>query len=106
MVFLTTAHGKPRSHRSFSQWFSKACSDADLMRFSAHGLRKYRMNELSENGASVLQMQAWVGHATLDEIEQYTRKAQRRTAFLGTEQDQNPVKQSNSKRKHCCFSMP
>ncbi len=100
MVFLTTVHGKPRSHKSFSQWFSAACTEAGLPGLAAHGLRKYRMNELSENGATVLQMQAWVGHTTLNEVEAYTRKAQRRTAFLGTEQDQNPVKQSKTDRKH------
>lgn len=83
-VFLTTNFGKDRSSKSFSQWFSSAASKAGLPHLSAHGLRKYRMNRLAENGASVLQMQAWVGHATLDEIERYTRRAERRRAFTGT----------------------
>lgn len=89
MVFLTTKFGKPRSHKAFSAWFSDSCNKAKLSELSAHGLRKYRMNQLSERGASVLQMQAWVGHVTLQEIEEYTRKAQRRAAFSGTEQVQN-----------------
>lgn len=91
LVFITTIHGKPRSEKSFSQWFSKAATDAGLPNLSAHGLRKYRMNELAENGASVLQMQSWVGHLTLDEVEHYTRRARRKMAFVGTEQKRNTV---------------
>lgn len=85
MVFLTTAHGKPRSKKAFSSWFSEAATKAGLLNLSAHGLRKYRMNQLAENGSSVLKMQAWVGHVTIDEIEHYTRRADRRRAFSTAE---------------------
>lgn len=91
MVFLTTAFGKPRSVKAFSQWFSQAATDAKLPSLAAHGLRKYRMNQLAEHGCSVLQMQSWVGHMTLSEVEHYTRRVNRRRAFLGTEQVQNLV---------------
>jgi integrase/recombinase XerD len=57
------------------------------------------MNELAEKGASVLQMQAWIGHLSLSEIELYTRKAQRRAAFSGMEQEQNSVKHDRQTRK-------
>jgi len=94
-VFLVTMYGKPRSPKAFSSWFSEAATKAGLPKeLSAHGLRKYRLNTLCEGGASVLQMQAWCGHLTLDEIELYTKRAQRRSAFLGTERKQNAVKQS------------
>jgi len=43
------------------------------------------MNSLAESGALILQMQAWVGHVTLDEVKHYTRRAERRRAFLNTE---------------------
>lgn len=91
MVFLLTEYGKPRSAAGFGAWFSAAAKDAGLNRLTAHGLRKYRMNELAEAGATVLQMQAWVGHTTLSEIEHYTRRANRRRAFSGPEQEQNVV---------------
>lgn len=91
MVFLVTAHHKARSVKAFSQWFSKSATDAGLPELSAHGLRKYRMNQLAENSCSVLQMQSWVGHLTLSEVELYTRRVDRRRAFIGTEQVQNLV---------------
>lgn len=91
MVFLVTRFEKPRSVKAFSQWFSAAATDAKLPNLTAHGLRKYRMNQLAEAGASVLQMQSWVGHMTLDEVVHYTRRVDRRRAFLGTEQDRNVV---------------
>lgn len=92
MVYLVTAYGKPRSHKAVSQWFSQAATDAGLPDLTAHGLRKYRLNRLAENGASVLQMQAWAGHLSLSEIEHYTRKAERRTALLGTKKVRGIVK--------------
>ncbi|QFT47840.1 site-specific tyrosine recombinase XerD [Roseivivax sp. THAF40] len=93
MVFLVTVSGKARSHKAFSSWFADAARAAALDGLSAHGLRKYRLNALAEAGKSVLQMQAWCGHATLSEIEHYTRRAQRRTAFQ-KEQKVKPVKPS------------
>lgn len=99
MVFLVTAYGKPRSVKAFGQWFSGAARDAGLAGLSAHGLRKYRMNRLAENGASVLQMQAWVGHATLAEVEHYTRRASRRRAFQGDGIVNHPSSLQNEGRK-------
>lgn len=91
MVFLTTEKGHPRSAKAFGNWFVSAARAAGLVGLSAHGLRKYRMNALAEGGASVLQMQSWVGHVTLEEVQRYTSKADRRRALLGGEQEQNPV---------------
>lgn len=91
MVFIVTVHGKPRTVKGFSQWFAEAARAAGLDGLTAHGLRKYRMNTLAEEGASVMKMQGWVGHTTLAEVEEYTRKAERRRAILGTERKQNPV---------------
>lgn len=91
MVYLTTVHGKPRSHKAVSSWFSQAASEAGLESLTAHGLRKYRMNALAEAGKTVLQMQSWVGHVTLAEVESYTRRANRRAAFAA-ERKENPVK--------------
>lgn len=82
MIFIVTKYGKPRSVKAVSQWFSQAATDAGLHDLSAHGLRKYRMNQLAEAGAPVLAMQTWVGHTTLKEVERYIRRASRRKVFF------------------------
>ncbi|MEJ6397005.1 tyrosine-type recombinase/integrase [Yoonia sp. 208BN28-4] len=82
LLFVQTMHGKARSAKSVSGWFSQAASDAGLPHLSAHGLRKYRMNEMAEAGVPLLAMQSWVGHITLDEVQEYTQKADRRRVHL------------------------
>lgn len=82
-VFVVTEYAQPRSVKGFSQWFAAAAREAGLVKLTAHGLRKYRMNALAEAGASVLVMQSWVGHVTLDEVQDYTRRADRRKALRG-----------------------
>lgn len=82
-TFVLTEQGNPRSVKGFSQWFAAAAREAGLVKLTAHGLRKYRMNALAEVGASVLVMQSWVGHVTLDEVQEYTRRADRKRALRG-----------------------
>jgi len=41
-----------------------------------HGLRKALQRKLAEHGATTKQMQAVSGHATLDEVERYSREAE------------------------------
>jgi integrase len=84
LVWTLTNYGKPRTQAGFSQWFSKAATEAGLPHLSAHGLRKYRMNQLAESGVPLLAMQAWVGHTTLDEVQHYTARADRKKAISGT----------------------
>jgi integrase/recombinase XerD len=78
LVWCVRDDGRPRSSKAVSPWFARAARAAGLVGLTAHGLRKYRMNRLAEAGASVLVMQAWVGHITLDEVEHYTRRANKR----------------------------
>lgn len=78
LVFLRTAHGKARSGKAASGWFSEAATEAGLPDLSAHGLRKYRMHQMAEVGVPLLAMQSWVGHTTLEEVQEYTKKANRR----------------------------
>jgi integrase/recombinase XerD len=80
-TWMETRQGRVRSHKAVSSWFSAAATAAGLPDHSAHGLRKYRMNRLAETGATVIQMQSWCGHVTLQEVEHYTRRANRRGAF-------------------------
>ena len=85
LVWLITAQGKARSVKGLSQWFSAAATRAGLPDLTAHGLRKYRMNQLAEHGLPVLVQQAWCGHVTLQEVEDYTRRANRRKIVSGTQ---------------------
>lgn len=84
LIYIKSAYGKPRSAKGFSQWFAAAARDAGLAHKTAHGLRKYRMIQMAEHGLSVLVMQSWVGHATLDEVQEYIAQASRRQTIAGT----------------------
>jgi integrase len=76
MTFLVTAYGKPFSPAGFTNWFREQCNAAGLPRgFSAHGLRKAQCRRLAEAGCSVKEIQSISGHASLSEIENYTRAA-------------------------------
>ncbi len=92
LVYLLTAYGQPRTQKGMSQWFSAAARKAGLKGKTAHGLRKYRMNKMAEAGLSVMVMQAWVGHVTLDEVQEYTDRANRLAIIAGT-QDGKPIRQ-------------
>lgn len=46
--------------------------------------------QLAETGATVHQIATWTGHITLEEIEHYTKEANRRAAARG-EQKRKPV---------------
>lgn len=84
LVFVLTAYGQPRTQKGFSQWFAAAARKAGLTDRTAHGLRKYRMHKLAESGLSVHVMQAWVGHVTLEEVQEYTDRVNRRAIIAGT----------------------
>lgn len=84
LVYVMTAYGQPRTQKGFSQWFAAAARRAGLVNRTAHGLRKYRMHKLAEAGLSVTIMQAWVGHVTLDEVQEYTDRVNRQAIIAGT----------------------
>jgi integrase len=74
LTFLTTTGGKPFTPEGFGNWFRKACSDAGLPKeCSAHGLRKAACRRLAEAGCTVHQIAAISGHASLKEVERYTK---------------------------------
>ena len=74
MVFLTNELGRPFTARGFSKWFVKQCERAGLQ-LSAHGLRKAACRRLAEAGCSANEIAAISGHASLREVERYTRAA-------------------------------
>jgi integrase len=75
LVFLVNERGKTFNAKRFGEWFSKQCRRAGLMGLSAHGLRKAACRRLAENGASANEIAAISGHASLREVERYTKAA-------------------------------
>jgi integrase len=75
VVFLLNEHGRPFTPRAFSRWFIKQCERIGLKGVSAHGLRKAACRRLAEAGCSANEIAAVSGHASLREVERYTRAA-------------------------------
>jgi integrase len=74
MNFLTTQAGRPYIATHFSQQFRAWCDEAKLPKeCSAHGLRKAACRRLAEAGCSANEIAAISGHASLREIERYTK---------------------------------
>jgi len=75
LTFLTTERGAAFSVAGFGNWFRKQCNEAGLPQCSAHGLRKAACRRLAEAGCSANEIAAISGHASLREVERYTRAA-------------------------------
>jgi integrase len=74
LTFLVTKRGGPFGAVPFSTWFRKACNAAGLpSRCCAHGLRKAAARRLAEAGCSTFEVAAITGHASLRELERYTK---------------------------------
>ncbi len=74
LTFLTTRTGKPYVGDNFSEQFRVWCKAAGLSEeCSFHGLRKAACRRLAEAGCSVNEIAAVSGHATLREIQRYTK---------------------------------
>lgn len=91
LMFITTQNGKPRSPKAMGSWMVTAAKAAGIEGKSAHGLRKSRLTQLAEDGASVHAIMSWGGHVTMSEAQHYITSANRKRAVMGTEQDQNPA---------------
>jgi integrase len=79
-TFLTTSFGQPfKTAASFGNWFRQCCDEAGLPKgISAHGLRKATARRLAELGCSAHEIAAITGHATLAEVQRYTKAADRK----------------------------
>ncbi len=74
LTFLVTRSGKPYSGDDFSEQFRAWCDAAGLpSECSFHGLRKAACRRLAEAGCSANEIAAISGHATLKEVERYTK---------------------------------
>lgn len=77
LAFLTTQYGAPfKDGASFGNQFAAWCKSAGLRDRSAHGLRKLAAVRLVEAGCSSKEVAAITGHASLREIERYTKAAE------------------------------
>jgi integrase len=83
LTFLVTRFGRPFTPVGFTNWFSVACDAAGLPSgCTAHGLRKSCARRLAEAGCTEHEIAAITGHASLAEVQRYTRSAdQKRLAI-------------------------
>jgi integrase len=76
LTFLRTLRGKPFDPHAFSAWFGEARDVAGLpSACTFHGLRKAACRRLAEAGCTVHEIAAISGHASLREVERYTKAA-------------------------------
>jgi integrase len=86
LTFLITRTGKPFSPAGFGNYFRDRCNEAGLSRCSAHGLRKAAARRLAEAGCTIHEIAAITGHASLSEVQRYTKAAdQKRLALSAME---------------------
>jgi integrase/recombinase XerD len=78
MTFLLTEFGRAFTPNGFGNKFKDWCRQADLPHCSAHGLRKATATALAEAGATPHEIMAITGHQTLEEVEVYTKAADRK----------------------------
>lgn len=81
-TWICTRNLKARSAKAAPQWFSETAQKAGVAR-TAHGLRKARATVLAEAGATTHQIAAWTGHESLQEVEHYSKAAERRHVLSG-----------------------
>jgi integrase len=75
MVFLLNEHGKAFTAKGFGKWFTAQCRRVGLTGLSPHGLRKAACRRLAEAGCSANEIASISGHASLREVERYTKAA-------------------------------
>jgi len=86
LTLLTTHAGKPFSAAGFGNWFRDRCNEAGLSNCSAHGLRKSAARRLAEAGCTMHEIAAITGHASLSEIQRYTKAVDQKRLALAAMQ--------------------
>ena len=86
LTFLTTRTGKPFSPAGFGNYFRDCCNEAGLSHCSAHGLRKAAARRLAEAGCTMHEIAAITGHASLSEVQRYTKAADQKRLALSAMQ--------------------
>ena len=75
MVFMVNELGRAFTAKGFGKWFTGQCQRIGLTGLSPHGLRKAACRRLAEAGCSANEIASISGHASLREVERYTRAA-------------------------------
>ncbi len=76
IAILITAYGRPFGVSGYSNWFQRIVRQTGLPSECApHGLRKAAARRLAEAGCTAHEIAAITGHASLSEVERYTRDA-------------------------------
>ena len=78
LTFLVTEFGKPFAVAGFGNWFREQCDMANLHHCTFHGLRKVASVRLAHAGCTPHEIAAITGHASLKEIERYTKTVERK----------------------------
>ena len=104
LTFLTRQFDRPFSAPGFTNWFRDRCNEAGLPHCSAHGLRKAAARRLAEAKCTVHEIAAITGHASLREIERYTKAVEQKgfavSAMNKTEiSTVNPEQRFDKRRK-------
>ena len=86
LTFLTTRNSKPFSPAGFGNYFRDCCNEAGLSHCSAHGLRKAAARRLAEAGCTMHEIAAITGHASLSEVQRYTKAADQKRLALSAMQ--------------------
>jgi integrase len=97
LTFIVGKRGRPFTANAFSKWFRDQCDAAGLpAACSAHGLRKAACRRLAEQGCSANEIAAISGHASLKEVERYTKAADQarmaKNAMARTKNESQAVK--------------
>jgi integrase len=77
-TFLVNSDGRAFTPERFGNWFRELCDLAGCSGVSAHGLRKAAARRLAELGCSAHEIASITGHASLREVERYTKAASRK----------------------------
>jgi integrase len=77
-TFLVTHFGKPYTAPGFGNWFREVCDAANCHDVSAHSFHKATARRLAEIGCTAHQIAAITGHASIAEVQRYTKAADRK----------------------------
>ncbi len=98
LTFLTTNGGKPFSSAGFGNIFREWCEQAGIPQgYSAHGLRKAACRRLAEAGCTEKQIAAISGHASLSEVQRYTKAADQERLARAAMQLAYPVSETGTR---------
>ena len=90
LTFRMTQFGKPFTAAGFGNWFRERCNEAGLPHCSAHGLRKAASRRLAERGCTVHEVAAITGHASLREVQRYTKvRGSAAPCYVGNRKGEN-----------------